>query len=62
MGKIMIPYASDTSRWEPWQREYRLGVILILPPDGVGARVNAVRQAHDPKSASICEAHISLSE
>ena len=57
-----MKYAKNTSHWEQWQREYRLGLILILPPDAIGKQVNALRQEHDPKSASICEAHISLSE
>ena len=58
----MIKYAANTSRWEEWQREYRLGLILILPPDAIAKQVDALRQEHDPKAASICEAHISLSE
>jgi len=58
----MITYVTDTSQWEQWQREYRLGLTLILPPDDIGKQVNALRQEHDPRSASICEAHISLSE
>jgi 2'-5' RNA ligase len=58
----MISYATDTSQWEAWQREYRLGLILILPPDEVGRQVDALRRERDPRSAAICEAHISLSE
>jgi hypothetical protein len=58
----MINYATDTSAWEAWQLEYRLGLILILPPDEVGRQVDALRREHDPRSAAICEAHISLSE
>ena len=58
----MIRYAKDTSHWEEWQCEYRLGLILILPPDDIGKQVEALRQQYDPKAASICEAHISLSE
>ncbi len=58
----MIKYATGTSHWVGWQREYRLGLILVLPPDGIGEQVDALRQQDDPRSASICEAHISLSE
>ena len=58
----MIEYATDVSHWQQWQREYRLGLILILPPDAIGKQVDALRREHDPRSASICEAHISLSE
>lgn len=58
----MVTYATDTSHWEEWQREYRLGLILILPPDDIGKQVDALRKEYDPKAASICETHISLSE
>jgi 2'-5' RNA ligase len=61
-GLTVIRYVQDTSGWEEWQREYRLGLILILPPADVGAQVDALRREHDPRSASICGAHISLSE
>jgi hypothetical protein len=52
----------DTSRWEPWQRDYRFGVILVSPPPHVASAIDALRQAYDPKSHAICSAHISVSD
>ena len=57
-----IEYAKDTSTWEKWQFEYQFGAFYIFPPTGVIEAVDALRQNHDPKSASFCRAHISLSE
>jgi 2'-5' RNA ligase len=55
-------YTSNHSRWVlPWQLEYRFGIILVVPPEPVFSQVNALRAAHDPKSQSFCDAHISLS-
>ena len=48
--------------WEPWQNEYRHGAFYLFPPADVAAVVNELRARHDPKSAAICDAHISLSE
>lgn len=59
---IVITYATDTSNWEDWQRGYRLGVILILPPPDVSREVNSLRARYDPRSAASCPAHISLSD
>ncbi len=56
----MTDYAADTAQWEDWQREYRYGVLLILPPDPPSAQINALRAVHDPRGQAICEAHISL--
>ena len=58
----MITYATDTSKWEDWQRGYRLGVILILPPPDVSREVDSLRARYDPRSAAWCPAHISLSD
>lgn len=58
----MIDYVTDTGGWEGWQREYRFGAFYIFPPDGVIELIDALRNAHDPRSASICQAHVSLSE
>jgi 2'-5' RNA ligase len=57
-----IEYARETSGWEKWQFEYKFGAFYIFPPAGIIEAVDALRQNHDPKSASICQAHISLSE
>jgi len=57
---MITTYAADTSQWESWQREYRFGVLLIYPPDPPLSQVNALRARYDPRSQSICDAHISL--
>jgi hypothetical protein len=53
---------ADTSSWEPWQHDYRFGVVLVMPPPHVAAPIDALRQAYDPKSHGICSAHISVSD
>lgn len=58
----MFTYVNDTSKWEDWQRDYRLGIILILPPPEVSEEVNRLRSRYDPRSATICPAHISLTD
>ncbi len=50
------------SSWEPWQEEYRFGALYLFPPPPVAEVVNALRWRHDPISAAICDAHVSLSE
>ena len=52
----------DMSAWESWQREYRYGVILVMPPPHVAAPIDALRQVYDPKSHAICSTHISVSD
>lgn len=58
----MFEYANHTSGWEEWQFEYRFGAFYIFPPAGIIEPVDDLRQTYDSKSASICQAHISLSE
>lgn len=58
----MIEYTTDTSRWEEWQRDYRLGLILIMPPEEVAKPINALRSKYDPKAYASCHAHITLSD
>ncbi len=58
----MFEYANDTSGWEDWQFEYRFGAFYIFPPAAIIEPVDALRQTYDPKSAAICQAHISLTE
>ncbi len=58
----MITYVTDTTKWEDWQRGYRLGVILILPPRDVSREIDLLRERYDPRSAAWCPAHISLSD
>lgn len=57
-----IGYASATDHWDEWMLEYRYGAFYIFPPDGIIEPIDALRNRHDPKSASYCQAHISLSE
>ena len=52
----------DRSGWEPWQHDYRFGVILVMPPAHVSAPIDALRQAYDQKSHAICSAHISVAQ
>lgn len=47
--------------WENWQKEYRFGLILIMPPDPIFSIVNTLRTKYDNRSQSYCDAHISLS-
>jgi 2'-5' RNA ligase len=53
---------ADPSAWEEWQAEYRFGAFFIFPPAGTIEPVDDLRRAYDPRSASYCQAHISLSE
>ena len=62
MSAFTAEYAKGTSGWEEWQLEYRFGAFYIFPPTGVIEPVDALRRLYDPKTASICQAHISLSE
>ena len=48
--------------WEDWQRGYRLGVILVLPPPDVSRELDRLGARYDPRSAAWCPAHISLSD
>lgn len=54
-------YAASMVGWQPWQREYRFGVILIYPPEPIRSVVNRLRAEHDPRSQRYSDAHISLS-
>lgn len=58
----MIAYAEEMLDWEEWQRDYRFGVLLILPPPETIKQVDKLRAKYDPKSYSICAAHISVSD
>jgi hypothetical protein len=53
---------ADTSSWKPWQRDYRFGVVLVMPPPHVATPIDVLRQAYDQKSHAICSAHISVSD
>jgi 2'-5' RNA ligase len=57
-----IEYADETDHWENWWHEYYFGAFYIFPPEEVMQVVDKLREKFDPKSASFCRAHISLSE
>ena len=59
---MTAPHVVDISSWEPWQRDYRFGVILVMPPPDIASSIDALRQAYDPKSHAICPAHVSVSD
>lgn len=48
--------------WEDWQKEYVHGAMVIWPPVEVREIVNRQRERYDPKSAAICETHITLTQ
>jgi 2'-5' RNA ligase len=58
----MVQYVTDTSKWEKWQRDYRLGLILIMPPEEVAKQINPLRAKYDPRTYAYCPAHITLSD
>lgn len=60
--KRTTSYVTDTSPWERWQRDYRFGIILIMPPDAVARQINPLRAKYDPRTFAICPAHITLSD
>jgi len=57
---MLTQYAEKMAGWEEWHRAYRYGVLLLYPPEPVRAQVNSLRAKYDPRSAAICDAHISL--
>ena len=58
----MNTYTNDTAKWEDWQRDYRLGLILIMPPEEVAWQIDPLRAKYDPYAFAICPTHISLSD
>lgn len=58
----MIHYAKDTTKWDDWQHDYRLGLILIMPPEKVSRQIDPLRAKYDPYAFAICPTHISLSD
>ena len=46
----MVAYVTDTSKWEDWQKDYRLGLILIMPPPEVARQIDPLRTLYDPKA------------
>lgn len=62
MKNSEFAYATHTNQWEEWQHDYKFGALYIFPPVGIIEEIDALRKKYDPKSASYCQAHISLSE
>ena len=56
----MAFHYADMTDWLAWQRPYRLGVLLVLPPGPVRKAINALRAKYDSRSHAGAEAHISL--
>jgi 2'-5' RNA ligase len=56
----MPTYATAMTTWLDWQKDYRFGVILVLPPEPVRSQINGLRAKYDPQSHKTVEAHISL--
>jgi 2'-5' RNA ligase len=57
---MITQYTADISQWREWEKEYRFGVVLIIPPEPLLTQVNALRARYDPRSQATCDAHISL--
>jgi hypothetical protein len=60
--KMIVTYVADTSKWEDWCCDYRLGLILVMPPEEVSRQIDPLRAKHDPRAFAICPTHISLSD
>lgn len=58
----MVTYVTDTSKWEDWQTDYRLGLILTKPPPEVSSQIDPLRSKYDPKGFHMCPTHISISD
>ncbi len=48
--------------WDEWMHDYAHGALVLLPPRDVGAACDELRARHDPRSAAICQSHVTLSE
>jgi hypothetical protein len=57
---MIINYATDILRWKDWQKPYKYGGILIIPPDPPFSKIEALRGKYDPVAQAICGAHISV--
>lgn len=58
--EAIIKYANEQLWEQEWEREYKYGVILFIPPEPTLSAVNELRQKYDKLSAEGCCAHISL--
>jgi 2'-5' RNA ligase len=57
---MLTRYPKDINRWKDWQKLYRYGVFLIIPPDPPFSRVEKLRIKYDPESHAVCCPHISV--
>jgi 2'-5' RNA ligase len=57
---MMFHFAKVMANWLEWQKAYRFGVLLVLPPSPVREEINVLRAKYDPRSHAAAEAHISL--
>jgi 2'-5' RNA ligase len=48
------------SGWPTWQRAYRFGLLVIEPPQELGAILDPIRERLDPISAAGIGAHITV--
>jgi 2'-5' RNA ligase len=48
------------SGWPTWQRDYRYGTLVIIPPPTLASALDPVRERLDPASAAQIGAHITL--
>ena len=59
---MKVNYVTDTSGWKEWQKDYRLGLVLIMPPLEVSSLIDPLRAKYDPGAHKSCPTHISLSD
>jgi 2'-5' RNA ligase len=48
------------SSWPTWQRDYRYGTLVIMPPPNLASALDVIRARFDPASAAQIGAHITL--
>ena len=46
--------------WPTWQRDYRYGTLVILPPSNLASALDPIRARLDPVSAATIGAHVTL--
>jgi hypothetical protein len=57
---MITHYAQKMSGWKDWQKAYRYGAILVIPPDPPFTEVTGLREKYDPVGCLVIGAHISL--
>jgi len=50
------------NNWPEWQKTYRYGTLVILPPKHIREAIDKLRHQYDPASQIICGAHITLTQ